>query len=238
MKNLFSRFSPISQLEKKRQALLDQGNLPPIIEELLIDPLPSPETKLKDLSFLVFDLETTGLDPEKDRILSIGYLNMQNLLVDISSSFHGYVQAEKHVKPEAAVINHIVPEMLTDGVPFEQAMDELLRAMKNKVLVVHGSVVEKNFIDAYVKRRYGLNSLPLIWLDTLLLEKSLIRNRSDSGTGDYQLASVRQRHNLPPYLAHNALSDSIATGELFIVLAKLIYGKTSPQLGGVYRELS
>ncbi|TXR51385.1 3'-5' exonuclease [Reinekea thalattae] len=238
MKNFLTRFSPISHLEKKRQTLIEQENLPSVIAELLEDPLPTPESKLKDLEFLVFDLETTGLDPEKDRILSVGYLNINNLLVDISSSVHTYVQAEKHVKPEAAVINHIVPEMLTDGMPFEVAMEELFRAMKGKVLVVHGAIVEKNFIDAYVKRRYNIDSLPLIWLDTLILEKSLIRNRSDSGTGDYQLASVRERHGLPPYLAHNALSDSIATGELFIVLAKLIYGKTSPQLGGVYRDLN
>ncbi|MFT2097851.1 exonuclease domain-containing protein [Marinomonas sp. 2405UD66-6] len=237
MKNLFNRFHPIHQLEKKRAALVEEGKLPKPIAELLSEPYPLPETKLNELEFLVFDLETTGLDPKKDRILSIGHLKIHNMLVDISTSVHTYIKAEKYVKPEAAVINHIVPEMLSEGQLFDEAMHDLFRAMKGKILIAHGTVVEKSFIDAYVKLRYGLDSLPLLWLDTLILEKSLLRNKNDTGTGDYQLAAVRERHNLPPYLAHNALADSIATGELFLVLVKIIYGKSVPLLSNVYKRI-
>lgn len=237
MKNPLSRFHPIHKLEKKRAALIEEGNLPEVIAELLSEPYPTPETKLKELEFLVFDLETTGLTPKEGRVLSIGYLLIRDMLVDIRTSFHTYIQAEKYVKPEAAVINHIVPEMLAEGQLFDDAMDDLFRAMKGKVLIAHGTVIEKSFIDAYVKRRYGLSSLPLLWLDTLIIEKSLIRNKNETGIGDYQLASVRERHNLPPYLAHNALADSIATGELFLVLAKTIYGKNPALLSGMYKPI-
>ncbi|MCV2402458.1 3'-5' exonuclease [Marinomonas sp. C2222] len=237
MKNLLNRFHQINQLEKRRAALLAKDNLPGIIAKLLKQPYPTPDSKLKDLEFLVFDLETTGLDPKEDRILSIGYLEIKDMRVDISTSVHTYIQAEKYVKAEAAVINHIVPEMLSSGQPFDEAMEALFLAMQGKVLIAHGTVVEKNFIDAYVKRRYDLEPLPLLWLDTLLLEKSLLRNKSDSGSGDYQLASVRERHNLPPYHAHNALSDSIATGELFLVLTKIIHGKSPASLRGVYKAI-
>jgi len=237
VKNFLNRFHPLHQLENKRAFLLAEGNLPEPIAELLSEPYPSPDTKLSDLEFLVFDLETTGLDPKTDRILSIGHLKIHNMLVDISTSVHTYIKAEKYVKPEAAVINHIVPEMLSEGQLFDEAMHDLFRAMKGKILIAHGTVVEKSFIDAYVKLRYGLDSLPLLWLDTLILEKSLLRNKNDTGTGDYQLASVRERHNLPPYLAHNALSDSIATGELFLVLVKIIYGKSIPMLSNVYKRI-
>jgi DNA polymerase-3 subunit epsilon len=235
--NLLDRFHPIHQLEKKRAALIAEGNLPEPIAELLSEPYPSPDAKLNELEFLVFDLETTGLDPKKDRILSIGHLLIHHMLVDISTSVHTYIKAEKYVKPEAAVINHIVPEMLSEGQLFDEAMHDLFRAMKGKILIAHGTVVEKNFIDTYVKLRFGLEPLPLFWLDTLILEKSLLRNKNDSGTGDYQLASVRERHNLPPYLAHNALADSIATGELFLVLVKIIYGKSIPLLSSVYKRI-
>ncbi|MDB4837344.1 3'-5' exonuclease [Marinomonas sp.] len=237
MKKLFNHFHPITQLEKKRVELVAKGNLPGIIAKLLKEPYPTPDSKLKDLEFLVFDLETTGLDPKEDRILSVGYLDIQDMRVDISTAIHTYVQAEKYVKAEAAVINHIVPEMLTEGKLFDEAMEDLFLAMQGKILIAHGTIVEKNFIDAYVKRRYDLPPLPLLWLDTLLLEKSLLRNKNDSATGDYQLASVRERHKLPPYHAHNALSDSIATGELFLVLSKVIYGKSPPLLSGVYKNI-
>lgn len=237
MKSFLNSFHPVHQLERKRATLIAEGNLPEPIAELLSEPYPLPDSKLNELDFLVFDLETTGLDPKKDRILSIGHLLINNMLLDISTSVHTYIKAEKYVKPEAAVINHIVPEMLSKGQHFDDAMHNLFRAIKGKVLIAHGTIVEKNFIDAYVKRRYDLEPLPLLWLDTLILEKSLLRNKNDSNTGDYQLASVRERHNLPPYLAHNALSDSIATGELFLVLVKIIYGKSIPLLSNVYKRL-
>lgn len=237
LQSLLNHFKPLQQLEKRRLALLASGFLPASIAELLNHPYPDAETNLHDLEFLVFDLETTGLDPAKDRILSIGHLQIRNMRMDISTSVHTYIQAEKYVKPEVAVINHIVPEMLTEGEKFDNAMEELFQAMAGKILIAHGTVVEKNFIDAYVKRRYDLPPLPLLWLDTLILEKSLLRNKMDSATGDYQLASVRERYNLPPYLAHNALSDSIATGELFLALVKTIYGKKPPYLSGVYKPI-
>lgn len=237
MIHLLDRFHPIHQLEKKRAALIAEGNLPEPIAELLSKPYPLPDAKLNELEFLVFDLETTGLDPKKDRILSIGHLSIHNMLVDISTSVHTYIKAEKYVKPEVAIINHIVPEMLSEGQLFDAAMLDLFRAMKGKILIAHGTIVEKNFIDTYVKLRFDLEPLPLLWLDTLILEKSLLRNKNDTGTGDFQLASVRKRHNLPPYLAHNALSDSIATGELFLVLVKTIYGKNTALLNGMYKPI-
>ncbi|GAB3477069.1 3'-5' exonuclease [Marinomonas epiphytica] len=235
MKKLLNRFHPIAQLEKKRAAYLASQPLPDHLKEALSLPYPAPEAKLKELNFLVFDFETTGLNPESDRILSIGYLEINDLKVDIRTSTHTYIQAEKHVKAEAAVINHIVPEMLSNGLPFQQAMEALFCAMKGKILIAHGTVIEKAFLDHYVKKHYGLPPLPLLWLDTLVIEKSLLRNKNDTGTGDYQLASVRESHQLPPYLAHNALSDAIATGELFLVHSKIIYGKSPALLNGVFK---
>ena len=238
MKKPINYFHPLAQLERARQTRLAESNLPDAVRELISEPYPHPEAKLHDLEFLVFDLETTGLNPEQDRILSIGFLQIQQFRVDIQSSSHTYVKSDTDIKAESAVINHIVPEMLTEGLSLDEAMDNLFRAMKGKVLIAHGTMVEKEFIDNYLQQRYGIEPLPLIWLDTLAMEKSLMRNQNDTQTGDYRLSAVRERHNLPPYLAHNALADSIATGELFLVLIKIIFGKTVPTIGRLIKPVN
>lgn len=230
-------FHPLSQLERARVARLNDPSLPDAMRQLIAKPYPEPEAKLSNLEFLVFDLETTGLNPEEDRILSIGHLVIQDFRVDIQSSSHTYVKSNTDIKAESAVINHIVPEMLTEGVTLDEAMNNLFCAMKGKILIAHGTMVEKNFIDQYLQKRYGIEPLPLIWIDTLAMEKSLMRNKEDNNTGDYQLSAVRERHNLPPYLAHNALADSIATGELFLVLVKIIFGRVEPNIGRLIRPV-
>ena len=237
MKKLFSYFHPLTQLERARQAQLSNPALPEIIRELLSVPYPEPEAKLDELDFLVFDLETTGMNPEEDRILSIGYLNIHDFCVDIQTANHTYVKSNTEIKPESAVINHIMPKMLMTGLLLDNAMENLFKAMKGKILIAHGTVIEKNFLDHYLNQRFGLEPLPLLWLDTLSMEKSLIRNKSSNNTRDYRLAAVRKRHNLPPYLAHNALADSIATGELFLVLVKIIFGKTTPTIGRLIKPV-
>lgn len=236
MKKLFNYFHPLNQLERQRVKRLRQGNLPEPLQALLSEPYPLPEANLNELDFLVLDLETTGLHPEEDHILSLGYLQISGFRLNLKSSVHTFVQADKAIKPETAVINHIVPEMLSDGETLDEAMMTLFEHMKGKILIAHGTVIEKNFIDYYLMKRYNLEPLPLLWLDTLLMEKSLTRNKNDASDGDYRLASIRERHGLPEYSAHSALIDAVATGELFFALVKIIFGQATPCLGRVFRN--
>jgi DNA polymerase-3 subunit epsilon len=235
MKQLLSYLHPLNRLERKRIKYVNQEHLPEAVATLLSVPYAGAKAKLTELDFLVLDLETSGVDPEVDHILSIGYVEITSLCLHLSSSFHTFVQSENGINPKAAVVNHIVPAMLREGLALDAAMDRLFQAMIGKVMISHGTVIEKNFIDCYVKHRYGLDPLPVLWLDTMLIEKSLFCNRDQCS--DYRLASVRKRHNLPPYLAHNALADSIAAGELFMALVKNTFGNTTPILGGVFHDI-
>lgn len=237
MKKLLNYFHPLSRLERERIEYLENPALPSEINSLLSEPYPAPDTRLSELNYLVLDLETTGLDPMEDRILSVGYLQIHGFLMNLKTSVHTYIQEDAEIKPESAVVNHIVPEMLSEGEPLDAVMTRLFEQMQGKLVIAHGTIVEKRFIDQYLSQRYGLPPLPLLWLDTMLMEKYRLFNNPD-GVADYRLASVREQNNLPPYLAHNALADSIATGELFLALVKQIFGQTEPKLGRIFRPIS
>ncbi|WP_105901215.1 exonuclease domain-containing protein [Vibrio gangliei] len=219
-------FHPLVKLEKQRQAIVIPETASPELTLLLETPLPEPETLLKDLEFLVLDFETTGLDFEKDSLLSIGNIQMKQNQIDMGTAAHCYVDDDQTIKAESAVINHIVPQMLIEGDRLDEAMNRLFSKMMGKVVMAHGAIIERKFIDSYIKKKYGLDGLPLIWLDTLKIEKHLTFHQKATAL-ELQLNDVRKRYGLPDYNAHNALVDAISTAELYLAQKSKIFGKNA-----------
>ncbi len=214
-------FQPRNKLAKSREKYLAQHSLPQSLEALISAPLPELSDDLFMAKTLVLDIETTGLDPANDHILSLGWLDVTKGAIELDSAKHHYIQTPDAIKPETAVINHIVPEMLlNDGADLDEIMTVLFEGMRGRVLVAHGVNVEKQFIDYYVQRRFQLPPLPLLWIDTLAIDKSLCINKDTQQCGDFRLGACRDRHGLPPYQQHSALVDALATGELYLAQLK------------------
>lgn len=225
MKRLFRRVRPLQRLEHERQQLVASAQLSEPLLSLLSQPLPDGKAALESLSFLVIDLETTGLDPEKDQILSVGSVVIDGLRLKLQSASHHYICNHQQVREETAIINHILPEALEQGLPFQQVMDQLFEQMQGRIVIVHGCCVEQKFIGHYLAQYHGIPSFPIIWLDTLRLERSLKVNSFDQSQLGFSLAACRERRGLPDYPAHGALVDAVATGELFLLLIKAIFGQ-------------
>lgn len=234
IERLFRFRHPLVQLEKHRLTRVGRGFIPEELAPLYQRAVPGPETAIGQLEFLVVDFETSGLDPERDTILSIGMVEIRQQTLSLSSASHFYVAKPQQVKPDTAVINHITPETLAAGVSLEQSIHDLLERMPGKILVAHGAAIERDFLRRALAVDHSAD-LPVVWLDTLMLERSLATNRGKEGK-DYRLCQIRQEKGLPGYLAHNALADSVATGELFLVLLKEIFAGLPPTLGPLYHR--
>ena len=230
MRRWFGRNRPLQRLATQRRQLLEHVGLTDTLRTLLSEPLPDAAAALAELSFLVIDLETTGLDPKRDQILSLGSVQIDSLRVQLQSASHHYICNQQAVREETAIINHIVPEALEQGVPLNVAMDSLFQQMQGRIVVVHGCCVEQGFIGSYLMQHYAIQSLPIIWLDTLRLERSLKQHGCHQGQLSLSLAACRERHGLPEYPAHGALVDAVATAELFLVLVKAIFGQEAMSL--------
>lgn len=234
MKRLFSHFKPLNRLERLRRKWREENPQPSVLSALTDCSLSLEDQRISELNFLVLDFETTGLSPEKDQILSIGYVEINGGVLDLETSHETYIKDSCGIKAETAIINHITPEMLKVGETLDCAMTALFERMKGRVVVVHGLTVEKSFINHYIQSRYGLMPPPLLLLDTLIIEKSLAVNINNQKGGDYRLSSIRQRHGLPEYPCHGALIDAVATGELLLALMKKMFGTGAPTLGQIY----
>ena len=223
MRAIFNHFHPLNKLKRERERYLNKHNVPDNIKTLLSAPLPDLDDDIFALDYLSVDFETSGFDPESDSLLSVGYLPIINQQILLCRAVETLINSAKNIKAETAVINHIVPEMLEQGKPWSVAMDAFLAESVGKVIIVHGSIVEKRFLNHYIHKKYKLPPLPLLWVDTLQMEKSLHMYKGNSETDDFRLASIRARHNLPEYSAHGALVDSLSAGELYLALLKICF---------------
>lgn len=189
---------------------------------------------LDQQNYLVLDIETSGFNPATDAILSVGFVPIDKGRINLAQAQHYYVSDAPVVSPDSAVINHITPQMLTQGQPLTVIMTHLFQALQDRVPIAHGCWMEQQFLEHASRELWQLSKLPLQWLDTLKIEKARIGNGCVSPHKDVRLASIRQRYQLPEYQAHNALYDAIATAELYLVLIRAIYGKAFPSLKAFY----
>lgn len=263
------RRDPLSRLALRREHFLTLQATQPLVHQFLLPPLPASDTDPWSLDMLVLDMETTGLDVQQDSVLSLGMVPIRAGMVQLGQSQHLYLDACAQVRADTAVINHILPQTLQQGMSASQVLMHLLTALAGQssaramadvecsvrgevqphgamrtepahasfpILVAHGAAIERQFLQQWVSTCFGLQAeLPLLWLDTLALERSLAGNRH-SARRDYRLSEIRRSYGLPAYLAHNALADAVATGELLLVQMKHIFAGRRPQLGELYRR--
>lgn len=236
MKALINYFHPLEAFKRKQKKYLSTTKLPEILFNMVNTPVTKVDDIAKDSEFIVLDLETTGLNSEKDLILSIGWVCISNNTIDLASANHLYLNNDSQIKAETAVINHITPQMLSEGVPLRKAMELFFEAAKGKILVAHACIVEANFINQYLLDHYQLQEVPLFWLDTLCIEKKMEKAVSNHQQVSLTLADTRERYGLPQYNNHNALADAVSTAELLLAQQKRLDPKSDATVGCLFRR--
>jgi DNA polymerase-3 subunit epsilon len=212
---MFTRFLSLETLRKRALA----KSAPGAMHDYLSTPLTDKKTQCENLTIVALDLETTGLDPKRDKILSYGLVEIQHLTVKLETSRHQLISIDGQIPEESAVIHHITDDQAATGISIEAALPELLSRLAGKVMLVHYASIEQNFIDAACRKLYGVPFM-IRTIDTLVLAQRLFERRNATiQTGDLRLFNLRPRYNLPNYKAHNALSDALATAELFLAMA-------------------
>jgi DNA polymerase-3 subunit epsilon len=172
--------------------------------------------RASELSYLSVDLETTGFDPHQDAILSIGHVDIQHGQIEMSSARHVIVQTHTEISEQSAAIHGITDDTSAAGQHFRHAMDELLTSLAGKVLLAHHARLELGFIDRACRTLYGGPFISPV-VDTLYLALRRLERRQHSfPSGALRLYKLRDEYGLPRYKAHNALTDALATAELFL----------------------
>lgn len=178
-------------------------------------------TPIGEIEFVAMDFETTGLDPEKNEIITIGIVPFTLNRIYLNRAKHWTVRPRQKLDEHSVVIHGITHSDIMDAPDLSEIIEEVLNDLAGKVIVVHYKKIEREFLDKALKRRIG-EGIEFPVVDTMEIE-SLIQKRSSGGLWNrlkgkkpesVRLGQSRLRYGLPSYTPHHALTDAIATAEL------------------------
>ncbi|MBF0426679.1 MAG: hypothetical protein HQL66_12760 [Magnetococcales bacterium] len=208
-------FSWVSLFDLRRRRLRKR-TAPGILRDYLDHPLPAGNTPCAEVPFLALDMETTGLDATRHEILTIGFVPLVGGVVRLSESGHLLIKPLKPIPPETVVLHGLTDDRSAQGAPLAEVFPTLLQAMAGRVLLVHYAPLERAFLRQAFRRLHGVIP-PTLFVDVMALEiRRMQRMNHHPLPGELRLAQLRGQYGLPRYRAHNALSDALATAELFL----------------------
>jgi DNA polymerase-3 subunit epsilon len=125
------------------------------LRDYLARPFPDPKTDYRQVDYLAVDLETTGLDPKRDSILSFGYVTLRGYSIDLATARHRLVLTDRAIPEASAIIHQILDDEAATGEPLEKVLTEFLQELAGKVMIAHHSYIEETFIDLACKALPG-----------------------------------------------------------------------------------
>lgn len=181
----------------------------------------SPQTPLHDVPFVAMDFETTGLNPQRHAIVSIGVVPFTLARIHLPQSRHWLIQPQLPLLKQSVTFHNITDSDLSQAPDLNDILSELLQSLAGRVVVVHHRSIERGFLDAALRVRLGKGiEFPVV--DTMQIEAerhrlsslSLWRRFLGRRPVSIRLADSRERYHLPYYAPHHALMDALASAEL------------------------
>jgi len=116
----------------------------------LDEPLPRRRTQLARTPLLAVDVETTGLDPRRHELLSIGWVAIRNLAIELDSAQHHLVAGGD--VGDSATIHGIRDAERSSAAPLREVLERFLQASAGCVLICHHAPLDKAFLDRALRR--------------------------------------------------------------------------------------
>lgn len=174
------------------------------------------DRKLSDLTYTVFDTETTGLEPSNgDEIIQVGAARIVNGRLLRQETFDQLVDPEIPLKPEGIPIHGITEDMVRGQPNIDLVLPAFHEFCEDTVLIAHNAAFDMRFLQLKEERTGIRFTQPV--LDTLLLSAVVHPNQES-----HKLDVILERLGITIGTRHNALEDALATGEVFLKLAKLL----------------
>jgi DNA polymerase-3 subunit epsilon len=177
------------------------------------------ERLLAELTYTVFDTETTGLDPSAgDEIIQFGALRIVNCRLLRSESFDQLVDPRRPLAPESIPIHGITEDMLEGQPTMAQVLPRFHAFCEDTVLVAHNAAFDLRFLQMK-EAATGIRFTQPV-LDTLLLSAVIHPNQES-----HRLEAICERLGINVIGRHTALGDAIVTGEVFLKMIPLLAEK-------------
>jgi DNA polymerase III subunit epsilon len=186
------------------------------------------------VTYWALDLETGGLDARRDPIISVGMVPVREGTIRLGEAYETLVrpQGADVIQADSVAAHQLVPGDVRNAPLLPAVLEEVDRRLaEGGVLLVHQAAIDVRFLRraCFVTRRRWRRVKVVDTVDLLVrmaTKERFIDPDAQERQPTYNLAEARRRFALPDYAAHNALTDAIATAELFLVLRKQLGART------------
>ncbi|MEW2917090.1 3'-5' exonuclease [Ruegeria sp. ANG10] len=183
---------------------------------------------LRDLCFVVFDTETTGLLPHKDEIVQIGAVRVVNGRIVQGERLDILVDPGMPIPPASTKVHHISDHMVQGAPDIAAAGRTFHQFARDAVIVAHNAPFDMAFLRRHAKRMDVDWDHPI--LDTVLLSAVLF-GASDKHTLD--ALCDRLEIAIPHDLRHTALGDAVATAQALVKMLPMLQARGMTTFGAV-----
>ena len=181
------------------------------VEGYLVDDLKEVVENSKGQSleetYVVFDLETTGLSAVNNRIIEIGAVKVEK--GKITDRFSTFVNPKEPIPFQIEQLTSISDEMVLDAPVIEEVLPEFLQFCEGAVLIAHNASFDAGFIEENCRRM----DIPTDFTvgDTVAMARILLPN-----LGKMKLDNVAKALNIPLGHHHRAVDDAACTADIFV----------------------
>ncbi|MCE4057658.1 3'-5' exonuclease [Pseudomonas sp. Au-Pse12] len=172
------------------------------------------EGSLREQRWVVVDLETTGLNLNRDQVLSIGAVVIEDGAIDFSQQFERTLQREGHKLSPSVLIHGLGPSAIAAGCDPVEALLDFMEFVGDSPLLAFHAPFDQHMLGRALKDSLGYrlqhSFLDVADMAPLLCPQAQLR---EAGLDDW----VRW-FNLQVVERHNAAADALATAELALIL--------------------
>ncbi|MBU0721501.1 3'-5' exonuclease [bacterium] len=167
--------------------------------------------------YVVFDTETTGLNPKEDEILSIGAVKIKDNKILTSQTFEIYLKPSREINFKSIEIHGIRPCDLQNATNAQDGIREFLRFIGSHPLIGYYLEFDVAMINKYIKPMLGI-TLPnrMIEVSEIYFEKRI--TLIPQGNIDLRFDTILKNYDIPNMGVHNAVNDAIMTAMIYLKL--------------------
>lgn len=176
----------------------------------LVPAVTGESSRTLDDEFISFDIETTGLSPNQERITEIGAVRIRN--GEIVESFDTFVDPERPIPPKITQLTSITDEMVAGAPSEEEAIRQFYAFCgADAVLVAHNADFDTSFIRVAAQRHQM--TFPYVYIDSIPMCRAMLVDIKN-----YKLDTVAKYLKLGNFNHHRACDDAAMLGQIFITL--------------------
>lgn len=172
---------------------------------------------LSEVPFLVFDLETSGLEIKADQVLSIGAIVVQGACIQVRERLELLVRPARSGQGAAVPVHGLLDSRLQDGMPLRHALQEFVALAQNKVLVAHHAAFDLGMLNHQLHKRFG-QKLHNPVIDTAHLARRFAPEANHGTATHYSLDQLAHDYGLTLHDRHTAPGDSFVTAQVLLYL--------------------